>query len=154
VPTGKMDVVKDLAVPLPAMVIARMLGIPTRDIGQFKSWTNDVFSLFNSPVATEEIITVCHRGVVALNGYFHDLIAARRARLRDDLLGRLIAVEEQGAVLSEQELVATCALLLVAGHETTTHLIGNSVRALLRPPAEVEALRAHPELIPDAVEEM
>jgi cytochrome P450 len=152
--TGRMDIVKDLATPLPAVVIARMLGIPSGDVGRFKSWTNDVMALISAPVATEEIIATCHRGVVGLFGYFHDLIKARRRALGDDLLSQLITVEEQGTVLTEEELVATCATVLVGGHETTTHLISNSVLAFLRHPAELEALRAHPELIPGAVEEM
>lgn len=154
IPTGKMDLVKDLAGPLPALVIAKMLGIPSGDIGQFKSWTNDVMGLIGAPAATEEVIATCHRGVVGLLGYFHDLIRARRKALGDDLLSQLITVEEQGTVLTEEELVATCALILVAGHETTTHLVTNSVLALLRHPAELETLRAHPELLPGAVEEM
>jgi cytochrome P450 len=152
--TGQMDVVKDLAGPLPAVVIAKMLGVPSGDIGRFKAWTNDVFMILNAPVATEEVIATCHRGVVGLLGYFHDLIDARRKALGDDLLSQLITVEEQGTVLSEEELVATCAMILIAGHETTTHLISNSVLALLRHPAELETLRAHPELVPGAVEEM
>jgi cytochrome P450 len=152
--TGRMDIVKDLAGPLPAVVIAKLLGVPAVDVGRFKAWTNDVFALINAPVATEEVITICHRGVVGLLGYFHDLIEARREALGDDLLSLLITVEEQGTVLTEEELVATCAMILIAGHETTTHLISNSVLALLRHPAELETLRAHPELLPGAVEEM
>jgi cytochrome P450 len=154
VAAGKMDVVTDLASPLPAVVIGRMLGVPSRDLGRFKSWTNDVFSLITVPVATEEVITICHRGVTGLLGYFRDLIQARRADLGDDLLSLLITAEEKGAVLTEEELVATCAMLLIAGHETTTHLISNAVLALLRHPAQLAELRAHPELLPGAVEEL
>src|SRR5262249_41029549 len=101
---GKMDIVKDLAQPLPAVVIARMLGVPSDDIGRFKAFTNDVFTIFSSPVATEEVIATCHRGVVGLLAYFHDLIEARRRSRTDDLLSALISVEEQGTVLTEEEL--------------------------------------------------
>lgn len=106
-PAGKMDIVKDLAAPLPAVVIAGMLGIPSSDIALFKAPANDVFALFSSPVATEEAIATCHRGVVGLLGYFRDVIAARRRADRDDLISHLIRVEEQGAVLTDEELVAT-----------------------------------------------
>ncbi len=152
--SGKMDIVKDLAIPLPAVAIARLLGVPGGDVGRFKALTNDVFAIFSSHVATEEVIAACHRGVVGLLAYFHHLIEARRRALGDDLLSHLIAVEEQGTVLTEDELVATCAMLLVAGHETTTHFLSNGVRALLQNPAQLEDLRAHPDLIPGALEEL
>src|SRR5262249_52621832 len=119
---GRMDLVKELAVPLPAVMIARMLGVPSGDVGRFKSLTNDVFTILNAPVHTEEVIETCHRGVVGLLTYFRDLIETRRRTEGNDLLSQLIRAEEQGTVLSEEELVATCALLLIAGHETTTHL--------------------------------
>jgi hypothetical protein len=151
---GRMDIVKELAVPLPAVLIARMLGVPSGDVGRFKSLTNDVFTILNAPVHTEEVIETCHRGVVGLLAYFRDLIEARRRKEGSDLMSHLIRAEEQGTMLSEEELVATCALLLVAGHETTTHLISNGVRALLKHPAQLEDLRAHPDLIPGAVEEI
>lgn len=151
--TGSMDIVRDLAFPLPAMVIARMLGVPRDRIDDFKTWTSDLFTLFGAGVATDEAVEAGHRGAVALEQYFRQLIAERRRAPTQDLLSRLIAVEEQGAVLSEEELVSTCALLLIAGHETTTHLIGNSVLALLRNPSELKKLRDEPALIEGAVEE-
>jgi cytochrome P450 len=151
---GKMDVVRDLAGPLPAMVIAHLLGVPSADVGRFKAMTSDVFAHIGAPVATEEVIRRSHCGVVGLLAYFRDLIEERRRAPRDDLLSRLVHAEELGAVLGEEELVATCAMLLVAGHETTTHLIGNSVLALLRRPAELEALRADVALYPGAIEEL
>jgi cytochrome P450 len=151
---GQMDVVRDLAFPLPAMVIASMLGVPRRGMDAFKAWTTDVFTLFGAGVATDDAVEAGHRGVVGLQEFFRHLIAARRQTPTNDLLSRLINVEEQGTVLSEEELVSTCALLLVAGHETTTHLIGNSVLALLRNPVELQKLRKNPGLIEGAVEEL
>ncbi len=155
VETGEqMDIVRDLAFPLPAMVIATMLGVPRKDMDAFKAWTTAVFTLFGAGVATDDAVETSHRGVVGLQQLFRDLIAARRQTPTDDLLSRLITVEEQGTVLSEEELVSTCALLLVGGHETTTHLIGNSVLALLRNPVELQKLRKNPGLIEGAVEEL
>jgi cytochrome P450 len=150
---GQMDVVRDLAFPLPAMVIATMLGVPRKDMDAFRAWTSDVFTLLGAGVATDDAVETGHRGVVGLQQFFQHLIAERRQTPTDDLLSRLIGVEEQGTVLSEEELVSTCALLLVAGHETTTHLIGNSVLALLRNPVELQKLRKNPGLIEGAVEE-
>jgi cytochrome P450 len=150
---GSMDVVRDLAFPLPAMVIAKMLGVPRSQTDAFKGWTTDLFALFNAGIATDPAVEGGHRGAVALQQFFRELIAARREKPTDDLLSKLIAAEEQGTVLSEDELVSTCTLLLIAGHETTTHLIGNAVLALLRNPTEMQKLRDDPGLIEDAVEE-
>jgi cytochrome P450 len=151
--SGTMDIVRDLAFPLPAIVIARMIGVPRDDMDAFKQWTSDLFTLFGAGVATDEAVETGHRGAVALEQYFKQLIAERRRAPTQDLLSRLIAVQEQGSFLSEEELASTCALLLVAGHETTTHLIGNAVLALLRNPDQLAKLRADPSLIEGAVEE-
>jgi cytochrome P450 len=152
--TGQMDIVRDLAFPLPAIVIATMLGVPSKDVDAFKAMTNDVFALLGAGLATDEIVDTAHRGAMALQAYFHELIAERRKAPTDDLLSRLITVEEQGTVLTEEELVSTCAMILVAGHETTTHHIGNSVLALLKHPEELRKVRENPALIEDVVEEM
>jgi cytochrome P450 len=151
---GSMDVIADLATPVPAMVIARMLGVQNKDIGPFKQWTNEIIAFAGAGVATEEMALVGYRGMVALEAFFKELIADRRRHPGDDLLSRLIRVEEQGTALNEMELVAMCTLLLVAGHETTTHQIGNSILALLRHPEELERLRADPKLMNGAVEEL
>jgi cytochrome P450 len=150
---GTMDVVRDLAFPLPAMVIAKMLGVPRESMDAFKSWTTDIFALFGAGVATDESVHICQRGIVAMKEFFRKLIDERRRTPTSDLLSRLVSVEEQGTVLNEEELVSTCALLLIAGHETTTHLIGNAVLALLRNPTELQRLRIDPKLIEGAVEE-
>jgi cytochrome P450 len=152
--SGQMDIVQDLSFPLPAMVIGKMLGVPPHRIDDFKKWTTDVFALFGGGLATDEIIETGYRGVTALDGYFRELIAERRGALTGDLLSRLIAAEEQGAFLSEEELVSTCAMLMVGGHETTAHFIGNSVLALLQNPSEMRKLRDDPSLIEGAVEEL
>jgi cytochrome P450 len=150
---GEMDIVRDLAFPLPAIVIATLLGVPRQHIDAFKAWTADVFTLLGAGLATDEAIEAGYRGAVGLEKYFREMIAQRRKEPADDLLSRLITVEEQGTVLTEEELGSTCAMILAAGHETTTHLIGNSVVALLQHPEQLQKVRDNPALLDDAMEE-
>jgi cytochrome P450 len=150
---GRMDVVRDLARPLPSAVIARLLGVHTEDIGRFKGWTDDLFSLLGSSVPTAELVETSYRGVVGLKDYFGEKIAQRRRHMGDDLLSLLIHAEEEGQVLNDEEVVATCALVLVAGYETTANLIGNGLLALLSSPDQLRLLRDDPQLIGGAVEE-
>jgi pimeloyl-[acyl-carrier protein] synthase len=151
-----MDLIADLAFPLPVIVISEMLGVPAADRDRFRQWSQDVARSLDAialPVGPE----VIERGNAArraLGDYFRGLIAERRQRPQADLLTGLIAAEEQGDTLSPPELLATCVLLLVAGHETTVNLIGNGMLALLRHPAELRRLRAEPALLPSAVEEL
>jgi cytochrome P450 len=150
---GVMDVIADLALPVPSTVICEMLGVPIADRERFTAWTakatHGLASQFLSPDALAEV----QAAGMALAGYFQDLIAARRAQLTDDLLSALIRAEEAGDRLSQPELVSQAIGLLIAGFETTIGLIGNGVRALVRHPAELAKLRARPELIASAVEE-
>jgi len=150
---GRADLMADVGVPVPAQVIAHMLGVAPADIPQFKSWTADVLRVPAWVGDSEENVRIAYRAVGNLEDYFRELIAQRRKTPTDDLLGMLVSADEDGQILTEQELVSTCALLLVAGHETTTNLIGNGMIALLRHPAELARLRADPELIESAVDE-
>ena len=151
-----MDLMEQFAYPLPVIVICEMLGVPVKDHERFKGWGLDIARGLDAillPVDSE----VAQRSMVsrhALAEYFRGLIAERRASPRGDLLSALIAAEEAGDKLSEEELLATCILLLVAGHETTVNLIGNGTLALLRHPAELRRLRERPEIIGSAVEEL
>ena len=151
-----MDVIEDLAYPLPVTVICEMLGVPTADQDVFKQWSADIARSLDAAIlpAGSEVITRGQEAGDALREYFRSLIAVRRKRPLPDLLSALIAAEEQGDKLSEPELVATCSLLLIAGHETTVNLIGNGVLALLRHPAELRALADDPALIQTGVEEL
>ncbi len=153
-PAGEMDVALDLAFPLPAMVIATMLGVPRDRMDFFKAATQDVFAILGAGVVSDEAVTKGHRGVMALRELFTELLEDRRKAPTDDLLTKLLHVEEQGTVLNEEELIAACGLLLIAGHETTSCFIGNAVLALLRNPGELEKLRANPDLLENAVEEL
>ncbi len=152
-PAGRMDVIADLALPVPSTVICEMMAIPLAVRERFTDWTSDATHLLATVFSPPEVI---ERGIVAVEGlrvYFEDLIAERRTRLGDDLLSALIRAEEAGDRLSNSELIAQSIGLLIAGFETTIGLIGNGVLALLRHPDQLAALRARPELIGSAVEE-
>ncbi len=151
-----MDVIADLATPLPVAVIGELLGVPLDDRAGIMGLSADVArSLDALPVpADRELVERGRAARRTLATYFRHLIAARRCKPQDDLLSRLIAAADQGYPLSEEELVGMAVLLAVAGHETTTHLIGNGVLALLRHPDQLARLRAEPGLLPSAIEEL
>lgn len=150
---GEMDVIADFAYPLPVRVIAEMLGVPPEDRDRFKGWSRQIAPILDPMIADEVFFRVAEAGL-ALAVYFDDLVAQRRAQPRDDLVSELIAAEDQGDKLTEEELRATLILLLVAGHETTMNLIGNGLYALFRNPEEMERLRNDPTLGKSAVEEL
>jgi len=153
---GSMDLIEEFAYPIPVNVICEMLGVPVEDHERFRGWSLDIARGLDSILLPPES-DVPKRSVAsrtALADYFRDLIARRRASPRADMLSGLIAAEEAGDKLSEHELLATCILLLIAGHETTVNLIGNGTLALLRHPDQLRRLRDNPALIGSAVEEL
>lgn len=149
---GEMEVIRDLAHPLPVTAIAELLGVPVEDRDRFRAWASDLVQLLDPlqgsgggrPMidATREIFD-----------YFRPLLAERRANPRDDLLSAMIAAERGGDRLDELDLLALSSLLLVAGHETTSNLIGNAVLLLLRFPDERKRLQDDLSLLPSAVDE-
>ncbi|MBM4270244.1 MAG: cytochrome P450 [Deltaproteobacteria bacterium] len=147
------DLIRDLADPLPLLIIGELLGVPVEDRARLKSWSNDAVGILD-PLQAEGGIAGIVRAFDELRTYLHDVFADRRAHPREDLVSNLVAVEEQGDVLSEVELDSLCLLLLVAGNETTTNLIGNGVLALLNHPAERRRLQDDPSLAKSAIEEM
>lgn len=152
-PAGEMDVVADLAYPLPVAVICDLLGVPPFDRELFRQLSSDASRLLDGGALDK---AAQERGMVAgmqLFQYFTDLVEQRRPQPGDDLLSAMIAAEEAGDRLSHAELITTATLLFVAGHETTSNLIGNAMLALLRHPAELRRLRDDPSLIRTAVEE-
>ncbi|HWU88845.1 MAG TPA: cytochrome P450 [Kofleriaceae bacterium] len=153
-PRSGFDVVNDVGFPIPARVISHMLGVSQADIHLFQSWTQAVFRVPAWVGDPDENIAAAYDGVLHLEEYFHGLIVQRRSSPTEDLLSLLVNAEEDGQFLSEQELVSTCALILVAGHETTAKFIGNAILALLRNPDQMDLLRSRPELIESAVEEL
>ena len=151
---GRMDVIQDFAYPLPAIVIAEMLGVPPEDRDQFRIWSDDFGALIGRSDLTLDGATRALRGVAEFMDYFRDIVAWRRASPRDDLMQALIAAEDRGDALTEEELLANCVLLLAAGHGTTTHLIGNGLLALLRNPDQLRKLRDDPTSIAAAFTEL
>jgi pimeloyl-[acyl-carrier protein] synthase len=149
---GHMDLIANLAFPLPTIVICEMLGVPVEDREQFKGWTRDLARSLD-PIVTPEIIAAADQATVAFADYFRSLVATRRKNPQNDLLSGLIAAEERGDHLTEDELLATAILLLGAGHETTMNLIGNGTLALLCNPDQLTKLQHDPTLMPSAVEE-
>jgi cytochrome P450 len=146
--TGEMDVVRDLAYPLPVTVIAELLGIPAEKREDFKRWSDTLVSN-----ASEEDMQARMGEIKGMYAYFAQVLEERRRQPQDDLISALLAAEIDGQRLSDIELLGFCALLLVAGNETTTNLIGNSILCFDQNPEVVGRLRADTELIPGAVEE-
>jgi len=149
---GHMDVVRDLARPLPGIVIGELLGTPREDRDTLLRWSEDLVELLD-PLSGREGIEPPRRATSAAALYFRGLLAERRAAPRDDLLSAMLAAEENGERLSEGELIALCTLILAAGHETTVNLIGSAVLLLLRHPDERKRLQDDLGLLPSAVEE-
>jgi cytochrome P450 len=154
---GSFEVIGDLAYPLPVAVICRLLGVPIEDEPKF-SRASAILAQALDPfiTVTGDTPDNADERLEAgrwLREYVHGLIAARRAHPRDDLISGLIAAEESGDQLTEEEIVSTCNLLLIAGHETTVNLIANATLAMLRDPAQWAALAADPERVSAVVEE-
>ena len=147
------DVMQVIAWPLPATVIAEMLGVPFADRARFRAWSIAIARTLEPARSAAELQQARAAGE-ALHAYFEELIAERRAEPRDDLISALIAAEEAGDQLTHDELLVTLRLLLVAGHETTTNLIGNGLLGLLRYPEQLQQLRERPELMNTAIEEL
>jgi cytochrome P450 len=155
-PAGAVDLVARYAYPLPAIVIAEMLGVPSSDRDRFKAWSADISSLVFGAVDDPNRHDRAESGMTELVGYFEGLIAKSAAEAEDaTLLDHLVGVRsEDGDALSRNELLAMCTLLLFGGHETTTNLLSSGVLALLRNPAQRDRLLAEPELAAAAVEEL
>ncbi|HXW32118.1 MAG TPA: cytochrome P450 [Acidimicrobiales bacterium] len=152
---GGGDLVAGYAYPLPVQVIVEMLGVPPEDHETFRSWSEALArGLDPDFLLPPEAVHQRVAGILNFVQYFAGLIERRRAEPGEDLLSRLIAAEEEGQVLSQGELLSTCILLLVAGHETTVNLISGGLLALMEHPDQLERLRAEPGLARSAVEEL
>ena len=151
---GGGDLVSLFAYPLPVMVMCELLGVPADDRDDFRIWSDSLGRALQLSAATPEIVAAGNEAALQLTEYFRTLVAEHREHPRDDLLGALIAAEEEGGRLSDEELLATAVLLFFAGHETTVNLIGNGTLALLRHPDQWQLLREDPGLGRHAVEEL
>ena len=150
---GELDVIADLALPVPSTLICEMLGVPVEDRASFTVWTADATHGLAAQMSPPDVVERAAQAAEHLEEYFEDLIQSRRQEPREDLLSDLIRAEEAGDRLSRNELLSQSIGLLIAGFETTIGLIGNGVRALIRHPRELEKLRRDPGLIESAVEE-
>jgi cytochrome P450 len=148
---GQMDVVSDLAYPLPANVIAELLGMPVGDREQLQAWSRDIVPIFGNGDVQQ--LRQSQRSMLEMHDYLRVLAADRRRTPREDVLSMFMAAESEG-ILTEDEAVANCVLLLFAGHETTANLIANGLVLLFDNPDQMALLRDDPDLTPLAVEEM
>jgi len=155
-PAGELDVIADLAYPLPVTVIAELLGFPPEDYERIKEWSDAMAaSLGLNPTPAQQARSGAARA--AIRAYFDEVAGRLRQKPADNLISRLLAVSAEAGRdegLSPDELFANSVLLLAAGHETTTNLIGNGVLALLRNPDPLRALQHDPDLTPTAIEEL
>lgn len=149
-----MDVVADLAYPLPVTVIAALLGVPRADREKFKRWSAIIMEFQAVPLPTADAVLRSQAGIVELRHYLREVAAERRQDPREDVISELATLELDGDRLAEDELLSTCVTLLVAGHETTTNLIASATWLLLRHPEQLARLRAEPALMPSAIEEV
>jgi cytochrome P450 len=144
-PPGRMEVIRELAAPLPAFVIAEMLGLPRGDWGRLKDWSDRVVSVHGGAART---------AYDEMAAYFVDRSEERRREPRDDLISRLQAAQVGDDRLTTAELTDFCSLLLISGHETTTHAIANALRCVTEHPGAWERLRDDPALLPSTIEEV
>jgi cytochrome P450 len=151
---GRMDVIRDLAEPLPAIVTAEMLGVPAEDHDWLKARSADFAEMLgnfqHNPDSVPRMLRVVHE----LTTYFQNVLRQQREYPRGGLVSSLMAAEVDGDRLTDEEVIATCIVTMVGGQETTTNLIGNGVLALLRNPEEMDRLRNDLSLVPSSVEEM
>jgi cytochrome P450 len=151
--SGRMDVIQDLGYPLPVIVIAELLGIPSQDRQRFKHWSDYAVHATDSGTRID-FETFSGSEMMEMGQYFFNTIEKRRQEPGDDLISGLLQASIDGEHLNQMELLGFCVLLLVAGNETTTNLIGNAMRSFAEHPEVWEHLRAHPELLPLAIEEV
>jgi hypothetical protein len=150
----QIDLIRDFAFPLPVIVISALMGVPRDGREELKRWTNEIFAIFSSARAQPTTTESGMRSLGKARDYLGCLIAERTKRPQEDLISHLITVEEHGKFLSAKEIQANSVTFFVAGHETTTNMIGLSVLALLKHPEQLSKLRDNPSLITPAVEEL
>jgi cytochrome P450 len=152
---GTVDLVEQFAYPVPVRVICDLLGVPVADQDRFKAWSHALArGLDPNFLLPQEVINSLAEAREQFAAYFFELLAERRRSPGDDLLSKLVAAEDGGTVLSEGELLSTCILLLVAGHETTVNLIAGGALALLEHPSQLARFRDDPAVARSGVEEM
>jgi cytochrome P450 len=150
---GDCDFVRDFAFPLPAGVIAILLGVPASDIPQLGRWSDQMSAYIGGSTLPIDNVDRTREGLDEMCRYFRELIQRKKRRPDDALISMMLASEDSGDTLCEEEVVSNCVLLLFAGHETTTNLLANGLWLLLQNPEELAKLQKHPALVGSAVEE-
>ena len=150
---GEMEMIREFAYPFPVTVIAELLGVPVEDRDRLKGWSGRILEFMATPRPTAEVMLRSQEALLELREYFRSIYDQRRRAPREDLISNLVAVEEAGDKLTEEELLSTCVTILIGGHETTTNLISSGLYLLLRHPDALLKLKRDPSLIETAVEE-
>lgn len=151
---GRMDFIADFALPLPVAVIAAELGVPAQDLDALQRWTAALITATAPGALTDDVQRAQRQAITSMAEYFGWVVEDRRSRPGPDLISAMAQVDQAEGSLTFEELVGTCMLLLIAGHETTVNLLGNGLYLLLSHPLQCQALRGRPELLPSAVEEI
>ncbi|QDW37267.1 cytochrome P450 [Bradyrhizobium sp. KBS0727] len=151
--TGVVDWIADFAYALPATVMMDLLGVPREDLRLVKEWSDDIALFIGTARATADKYLRAEAGAKAMADYFRGIIAKRAADPRDDIISQLVAAREERDALTDDEVIATCILLLFAGHETTTNLLGNGLYYTMKFPDQWKRIKDDPSLVESAVEE-
>jgi cytochrome P450 len=151
---GKVDIVRDFAIPLPGMVVALMLGVPEADAPQLGMWANDIAETFGNFTQSSERTPRIIRSCIEITNYFHDCIYERKSIPKEGLLHALVTAEVDGDRLAEEEVISNAIGILVGGQETATNLISTGLFTLLNHPEQLEAVRENVALIAPCVEEL
>ena len=151
---SEVELMREFANPMPVRIISELLGVPQELHDSFVNWSRDIAVFRGNPNRTVEEASAAQDALIELTDYFRKTVAERRRNKGNDLISLLIDIEEEGEVLTEEELYAQCIALLFAGHETTRNLIGNGMYTLLQHPQMMAELREKPEMIRSAVEEL
>jgi cytochrome P450 len=150
---GGVDWISDFAYPLPATVMMDLLGVPREDLLQVKHWSDDIALFIGTSRATADKYLRAEAGAKAMADYFRGIVAQRAAEPRDDIISQMVLAREEQEALTSDEVIATCILLLFAGHETTTNLIGNGLYYTMKWPEQWERVKNDPLLVDSAIEE-
>ena len=152
--SGRTDLPPDFAVPLPAIAVSELVGLPAGERVQFREWTNQYLEFLGPGGLDVDVMRRSQAGLTSLRRWLMDLLEDRRANPTDDVLSSLVAADEAGDVMSTDELLSTCVDLVTGGDDTTTNMLGNGMMALLEHPDQLDLLREDPSLMKNAVEEL
>lgn len=152
--SGRTDLPPDFAVPLPAIAVSELVGLPATERVQFREWTNQYLEFLGPGGLDVDVMRRSQAGLMSLRGWLMDLLEDRRANPAGDVLSSLVAADDAGDVMSTDELLSTCVDLVTGGDDTTTNMLGNGMMALLEHPDQLDLLRDDPSLMKNAVEEL